>query len=180
MRKHAVVFVDVERPESTDGGDAGEQLNDILPINSVLRTRRSTTDSIRFVATLPVIRWYHVGHEPHYVVLRATTPPAAPGLMTRPEAAYAEVVGAVRLPIPVPGNYSAWPSLVSPRGTMPTRTGCGSPDRDANHDSSTPRHSCPSSDFPWTCKRSYATPWCRMQAVAKRLRAEGGDEQDHR
>ncbi len=52
--------------------------------------------------TLPVIRRYHVGHEPYYVVLRADgTPLAVPGWMTRPEAAYADVVGAVRLPIRV-------------------------------------------------------------------------------
>ena len=52
--------------------------------------------------TLPVIRRYHVGHEPYYVVLRADgTPLAVPGWMTRPEAAYAEVVRAVRVPIRV-------------------------------------------------------------------------------
>ncbi len=51
VRKDAVVFLDVERDQSTNGGDAIEQLNDIVPINSVLRTLRSTTDSIRFVAT---------------------------------------------------------------------------------------------------------------------------------
>jgi hypothetical protein len=49
-----------------------------------------------------VIRKYHVGHEPYYVVLRADgTPLAVPGWMTCPEAAYADVVGVVRLPIRV-------------------------------------------------------------------------------
>jgi hypothetical protein len=43
-----------------------------------------------------------VGQELYYVVLRADGRPlAVPGWMTRPEAANAEVVGAVRLPIAV-------------------------------------------------------------------------------
>ena len=116
-------------------------------------------------------------------MLRADgTPLAVPGWMTRPEAAYAEVGGAVRLPIRVLRELHrvAVACLSSrhnadeedPDAAAPTET----PTRTLRRPPPLPVVRLPS-DVQAQLRHALVQ-W--MQAVAKRLPAEGGDEQDHR
>ncbi len=124
-----------------------------------------------------MVRLYELHDEAYYVVRRADGRPlAVPVWMTRPEAAYAKIVSAARLPVRV---------LLELRRVSVT---CLSsrvhnvPEED--HDAAQLFEEVPAVPavrLPLDVQeqlRQALVQW--MQALAKMMHEEGGDEQDHR
>ena len=134
--------------------------------------------------SLPVVRLYELHDEAYYVVRRADgTPLAVPAWMTRPEAAYAKIVSAARLPVRV--------LLELRRVTVTCLSSRVHNVPEEDHDAA-----APSKTPTTTVRRSSDVPTVRlplevqeqlrqalvqwMQALAKMIHEEDGDEQDHR
>ena len=128
---------------------------------------------------------YDSHDEVYYVVRRADgTPLAVPAWMTRPEAAHAKIVSTARLPVRVLLELRRVTSDLPLLACAQCARGgsrCRSPEQDANDNCSRNRRRFPTVRLPLEVQeqlRQALVQW--MQALAKMIREEDGDEQDHR
>ncbi len=129
-----------------------------------------------------MVRLYEFHDEVHYVVRQTDgSPLALPGWMTDPEAAYVNVVSRARLPLCVLRELR--------RMAVTQRSSSVHNVHEEDHDAAVPSkipttpvpRAVPAVRFPRDVQeplRQALVQW--LQAVAKRMREEAGDEQDHR
>ena len=131
-----------------------------------------------------MVRLYELHDEAYYVVRRADGRPlAVPVWMTRPEAAYAKMVSAARLPVRVLLELRrVTVTCLSSHVTMcPRRIMVPQPRARRQRQLFEEAPAVPTVRLPLDVQeqlRQALVQW--MQALAKMIHEEGGDEQDHR